>query len=571
MSHKQHILSPQTIQFCKKRSLKFLFAVAGICIAIQPLKAQLANFSAQYNHSQGSNETFNICKTLNNQLLLAGMKEGTGGVSGGAYPNFLNQYNDAQLLQVNTDGTPIFTRLLSTDFDDRLFESVKTTDGFMVSVGYSGQGFTVEDRQVLSLPENAQNAATLVTKINSAGTVIWQKNFDLGGLDDQGYSIIRFNNNSFFVLGRSFRQVLKKYVITLMHLDGAGNILTANIIHDNFKHDLCPKKMIRTNDGGILILATTNQKNGSSLHSPDPIAIKGSGILLIKLNSTGSVQFSTVIEPNVAGSYLIGVSDMVEDQAGNVVICGNSSAGNYVIKINPAGVVTHAKKFKTGQNFMSVSPQAIVRRGSGFLVSGFTSATGVPHIELSSSLTLVQARRHHFGTSIRSLENTSTGDVFLAGEHAFNTILLKWPAGGSICSEYIEEAEIVDFDINQLNYPVVISETSDNLQADIQSELKTINNSFYCQTPAPRLSGPAMQELNPSIYPNPANTEINLQIPEGESATIQIFDLQGRIMLEKTVDAGFQTLSVSHLENGMYLVKTRTTTNANTQRLVIQH
>lgn len=60
------------------------------------------------------------------------------------------------------------------------------------------------------------------------------------------------------------------------------------------------------------------------------------------------------------------------------------------------------------------------------------------------------------------------------------------------------------------------------------------------------------------IYPNPANENVFVKIkPEfNENAEIQIFDLQGRLVIsEKLTNDEVHNISIAHLQKGMYLFK----------------
>lgn len=56
-----------------------------------------------------------------------------------------------------------------------------------------------------------------------------------------------------------------------------------------------------------------------------------------------------------------------------------------------------------------------------------------------------------------------------------------------------------------------------------------------------------------SLYPNPANSLVNLQLPEG--ADLQLFDIQGREIEHRRAVTTHQTVDVSQLQNGIYFVR----------------
>jgi len=58
-----------------------------------------------------------------------------------------------------------------------------------------------------------------------------------------------------------------------------------------------------------------------------------------------------------------------------------------------------------------------------------------------------------------------------------------------------------------------------------------------------------------SLFPNPVNETLTIQISDSKIYEISIFDLQGRIILEKQIFSHINTLSTSAWNNGIYQVK----------------
>ena len=60
-----------------------------------------------------------------------------------------------------------------------------------------------------------------------------------------------------------------------------------------------------------------------------------------------------------------------------------------------------------------------------------------------------------------------------------------------------------------------------------------------------------------SVYPNPANDIINIEMPEGFEGEIVVRDISGRVVFESTVNNSFETIcqaNLSHLQSGSYFV-----------------
>jgi len=56
-----------------------------------------------------------------------------------------------------------------------------------------------------------------------------------------------------------------------------------------------------------------------------------------------------------------------------------------------------------------------------------------------------------------------------------------------------------------------------------------------------------------SLYPNPANEKLYLKNSNYNNATILIFDLQGKKVLDRKVDS--ESIDISNLNKGIYVIK----------------
>lgn len=77
-----------------------------------------------------------------------------------------------------------------------------------------------------------------------------------------------------------------------------------------------------------------------------------------------------------------------------------------------------------------------------------------------------------------------------------------------------------------------------------------------------------------ALYPNPANTELILQIPYSETVqnqSIQILTNAGQVLQSIKVYAPQETINTQHLPNGMYLLQYYDGNATHTQKFIIQH
>jgi hypothetical protein len=539
-------------------------------------QGQLTSFSSVYPATGGHDtKIYGVVKTLNNKLLTVGVQTTAAGLQGGTYPGYLSQYHDMRLLQTDLDGNVMFNRIVSSPYDDRAFDAVRANLGDMLVVGHSGQGYTMADRRAMGLAPNLLNAAVAVVRINPAGTVVSQRHYDLGGFDDHAFSIVRKANESYYILGRSYRNPYDKYVITFMNTNSNGAMQSASIIHDNYASNLLPRKMIRTSDGGYLIAAVKDVQDGAIAHSPDPMtwACEGSGILLIKLDVNENIVFSRFVAPATTGGYLMGVRDLVEDQYDNVFIVGTSSEGDYIMKMNAAGTITRAKTFVNAPGLMDITPFCIARNGSTLVVSGYSGNVGVPRVVFDANLNVIGAQSHDFGDETFTIENVSGGLQYYGGQGT-HAMLLKMTNGLPICRGDLDSVAVVDFPYTQQLLTLYKQSTPYYELDNLADSLKTTNRQNNCIV-STKTDGSAAATSStmstPSFYPNPAHDRIQLDLPGQGSSDVQLLDLQGRLLLRRSLPAGQHDLPVADLESGVYLLRIQSAAGLHTHKLRIQH
>jgi phosphomevalonate kinase len=69
------------------------------------------------------------------------------------------------------------------------------------------------------------------------------------------------------------------------------------------------------------------------------------------------------------------------------------------------------------------------------------------------------------------------------------------------------------------------------------------------------------------IFPNPAKDILYLQSPK-EVRKIEIFDMSGRKILEKTVNKKETQINIEKLNSGIYILKTFTANDSETFKII---
>jgi hypothetical protein len=510
---------------------------------------------------------------LNNaKLFTAGVVTGQTADAHSSFPN----YKDWRLLLTGLDGSVNGQRIFRTQQDDRAFESVRTSQGELMVIGHVGQGFTKQDRDVHGLNPTSENALPMLVRINTLGVPVLQRTFEMNGLDDHAYSIVRENDDSFLILGRSFRNVQQRYAITLLNVDQNGNVISAQMFRDDVGANFFPRKMLHTADGGFLIAAVREPMTNQMLHSPDPVemTIIGKEVALIKLDAARTHVFTTLVSP--ADLEGIGVKDLVEDADENVTFVGTSAAGPYAMTIDPAGTIVQKKLLAVGSEDLKWEPKSIALAPGGFVVSGsVVGGVGVPRITLNSVLDVVDAERHQFGKDINSIEVLGAGTNFLGGATADDALVLRWmflqqPPLCNVQDEAVSSGPFAIKEVEHAVFPTNITVTPAAVELVLSPAAVRVDN---CAAPKMGAVVTAAQaaETNVQLAPNPAQDQLQVFVPGEAPAAYTLHDLQGRLLTSGTLRPGGQTLHVADFARGVYVLRVTNEQLNSTHRISLQH
>jgi hypothetical protein len=76
---------------------------------------------------------------------------------------------------------------------------------------------------------------------------------------------------------------------------------------------------------------------------------------------------------------------------------------------------------------------------------------------------------------------------------------------------------------------------------------------------------------NIGMWPNPANNQLNIALPSStQSANVQIFDAQGRVVANTLLTTTTQNIDINSLEAGIYTVRVVCGEKVYAQKLIIE-
>lgn len=80
---------------------------------------------------------------------------------------------------------------------------------------------------------------------------------------------------------------------------------------------------------------------------------------------------------------------------------------------------------------------------------------------------------------------------------------------------------------------------------------------------------PTVEKNNPTIYPNPATDKFQINLEEGTSANVQMFNLVGQQVYSGVVN-GTETISTANLNSGVYMLKINQNGKIYTSKIIVK-
>ena len=65
------------------------------------------------------------------------------------------------------------------------------------------------------------------------------------------------------------------------------------------------------------------------------------------------------------------------------------------------------------------------------------------------------------------------------------------------------------------------------------------------------------QDMQISVYPNPASSVLHIDVSQYFTQPLNclLYDLQGKLILRKSVDSNSETIHISGIQKGMYIIR----------------
>jgi len=72
-----------------------------------------------------------------------------------------------------------------------------------------------------------------------------------------------------------------------------------------------------------------------------------------------------------------------------------------------------------------------------------------------------------------------------------------------------------------------------------------------------------------SIFPNPSDDIINIEFENINNATIEIYNISGRLVFSKVLNSKVEKIDITDLSEGIYFIKVRQEKNVIVEKLIV--
>ncbi|MFI5170823.1 MAG: T9SS type A sorting domain-containing protein [Chitinophagales bacterium] len=404
-----------------------------------------------------------------------------------------------------------------------------------------------------------------VIRVNDAGTLLWQKCIGGNG-DDEANSIYTTSDGGAIIAGSTNKNGgdisgwhgAKDFMVS--KLNDAGTVEWTKVFGGTA--DDVANAVVQTDDGGYIVTGYTNSVDGDIVFNHG-----GGDVWVIKLDASGTL----VWQYTYGGSGSESGSDIIQTDDGGYAICAtldaysNSLTGadftsyhNYydywIIKIDAAGSIDWNGVY--GSNSHDV-PASILQNASGELaVAGYAAFNSC---DISDSHGVIAGYGDYWLLILGDDECLKPAN--LTSSSAFGYATMSWcPVAGAVTYEIKWRpvggtyTAYTTFNGNETSHsisvaPLTTYEWKVRSNCSAGSSAFTVLQSFT----TPARTGETIENINLSIYPNPAKNKITLSLP-AENADVFIYDMTGKLITHEMSNEIQKEIDISFYSTGAYLV-----------------
>lgn len=438
--------------------------------------------------------------------------------------------SDLWIVKMSGSGTLQWQKTLGGSGNEYGESIRETADGYIiVGYTYSNNGDVVGHH-------GGGNPDAWIVKLNTSGVIQWQKT--LGTTDlETGRNIIATADGGYIVVAEKSVTIVQgptTYSTTqywIIKLDATGTVQWEKVYGGigNSK----PYDVLQTDDGGYVVIGETSAHDRDVVGNHAPL--ESVDIWMLKLTPTGEISWQKCY----GGSLYERGFRIIKTNDGGYIIAGDSDSSNgdltenkgyddiWILKINNIGTIEWQKVF--GGTTTDFVFDIFQTADSGYIFTGYTDSIDGDVVG-----------------------NHGDCDAWVVKINSTGTILWQKTLGGSLCDSAFNIKPTSDGGFFMAGY---------NSSNDGNATQNHGSRDFWAvKLSQENLSAATFEKIKLSLFPNPASSQLNLQMENNETIDkIKITDLSGKLILEQNNNTN--QVNTQNLASGIYFIQAFSGTN----------
>jgi hypothetical protein len=255
-----------------------------------------------------------------------------------------------------------------------------------------------------------------------------------------------------------------------------------------------------------------------------------------------------------------------------VLFCSNNRISDIDISQNPA--LESLSCESNGLNALSISANPL-------LTYVGCASNNLTTFDITNNPLLVRVLCNN--NEIQTLDTSNTPELFLlyAQNNALESLNLSNNSdlkffraeSNNLTSLDLRSSqnEIIT-DLNVMDNPNLICIFVDDANASYLEEWHIGDSSNFVENEEEcnALSVPDEKLLNFNMFPNPATNHVTIRLAETNTTKFQLYSVSGQLIQSAELSTGNNTIALSNLSAGMYIVALKSDTFSTTKKLIIQ-
>jgi len=413
---------------------------------------------------------------------------------------------------------------------------VQTADGGYIFGGHTNSN----DGDVINGAQSVLDDHNWVVKINGLGIIEWQKYLPISQTGSEIKSIIKVSNNNYVIAGNCYAGLgnFSYGDIYITQIDELGNPqLPEPIIIGGGYHDYV--NTIKQNSDGSFILAgvTYSVDNNLSLdftsnHHAGPFGVGTGDAWVVKLNANFEIEWHKLLGGSNNDEFF-----SIEDTEDGYIFCGFTESNNgdistnqgdsdfWIVKLNSLGNLQSQKTY--GGNYVDYATCVLKSTDGNYIISGYSNSD-------SGDIT----------------NPLGAADYWIIKINASGDILWQKNIGGASTDASYSMDKTTDD-----GYILVGFSESDTIDANFNNGYRDY---WVVKLGSETLNTTTFTTRDLIIYPNPANSFLNIKLPNENFYNITITDILGKTV--KNQKNSNTIIDTENLSNGSYNIQVNTGT-----------